>query len=552
MFRPGKLEVLALLLVCTMIAAAPVAQYAGVNTGTAGVSDEDVNTTVLPTTANAPAGQDVVPFGMNMFTGGFAGGQRTELNPDYIITPGDTLDLRVWGATEIDAALVVDPKGNIFVQKVGPVSVGGVRNADLNDRVTSAIRKVYTDNVQVYTALRASQPIGVFVTGFVRKPGRFSGVASNSVLHFIDKAEGIDPLKGSFRKVELLRQGEKIAEIDLYRFLLAGKLPQIQLKDGDTILVGPRGDFVSVIGRVRNPAVFETTAGAISGRELLDLARPEVDATHGIWAKIRDGVRRASYKTLAELQSSTFVAGDNLELIDDTVRDVMTVGVEGAYEGQSRFVVPRDMRLGDLLDRIAVPEAEAAYQSISVRRKSILEQQQKTIEESLQRLEAAYLRGSSQSNEEASIRTVEAKLISDFVARARQVEPTGRLVIGDASKAKYVRLQDEDVISIPERSDSIMVSGEVLIPQAILFEKGRTFDEYLAQAGGFTELADPDKVLLIRQSGEVVLADYSAPTPGDQYLVLPKIPNKYLQFAKEIVDVVYKVAVSAGVLVSVN
>jgi hypothetical protein len=78
-----------------------------------------------------------------------------------------------------------------------------------------------------------------------------------------------------------------------------------------------------------------------------------------------------------------------------------------------------------------------------------------------------------------------------------------------------------------------------------------TLEDYISQSGGFTESADPEISLLVRQNGAVVLAKNNRPQPGDQLLVLPKAPSKYLQFATQIVDVMYKVAVSAGVLINV-
>jgi hypothetical protein len=326
----------------------------------------------------------------------------------------------------------------------------------------------------------------------------------------------------------------------------------LQLKDGDTILVRPRGVTVAVSGDVRNPAVFELRGAEVDGRTLLRWSRPKATATHAVWNGLQNGIQGARYLNLSGFESEIFRDGDKLELFSDAHADVITVQVEGAFEGQSRFVVPKGTRLGELLDLIAVPKDQAAYEAISIRRKSILEQQRLTIEESLRRLEGAYLRASSQTNEEASIRVTEAGLISDFVKRVHEAEPSGRLVLGNLASASSLRLQADDIVTIPERTDTITISGEILIPQAILFDEGMSLEDYISQAGGYTELADPENVLLIRQNGQVVVAADNKAGPGDQYLVLPKVPSKYLQVAKEIVDVVYKVAVSAGVLIRLN
>jgi protein involved in polysaccharide export with SLBB domain len=84
------------------------------------------------------------------------------------------------GAFQYDGALTVDPKGNIFLPNIGPLKVSGMTNAQLNNTVTSKIKEVYTSNVNVYASLLQAQPVKVFVTGYVRSPGLYGGVASDS------------------------------------------------------------------------------------------------------------------------------------------------------------------------------------------------------------------------------------------------------------------------------------------------------------------------------------------------------------------------------------
>jgi protein involved in polysaccharide export with SLBB domain len=175
--------------------------------------------------SNKPSYDGPRPFGANLFDGGFTQDGENGLNPGYIIQPGDQVAVRVWGAIEFNEILTVDARGNIFIPKVGPVRVGGVPNKDLNSRVTYAVRSVFTDNVRVYTSLNGAQPVAVFVTGFVPQPGRFSGIPSNSALHFIDQAGGVDEQRGSYRSIKIMRNGEQVVELDLYDFLLQGILP---------------------------------------------------------------------------------------------------------------------------------------------------------------------------------------------------------------------------------------------------------------------------------------------------------------------------------------
>ena len=114
-------------------------------------------------------------------------------NPNYLIVPGDRVSVRVWGAVEAESTNQVDPSGMLFLPSVGPIRVAGVRAGDLQRLVTSEVQKIFTSQVQVYAVLLSTQRIGVFVTGFVRTPGRFAGSAADSVVDFLVRAGGVEP-----------------------------------------------------------------------------------------------------------------------------------------------------------------------------------------------------------------------------------------------------------------------------------------------------------------------------------------------------------------------
>jgi protein involved in polysaccharide export with SLBB domain len=110
-----------------------------------------------------------------------------------------------------------------------------------------------------------------------------------------------------------------------------------------------------------------------------------------------------------------------------------------------------------------------------------------------------------------------------------------------------VRLQDGDIITIPTQSEAVMTSGQVLVPTALVYRKGMSVQDYIDLSGGFTRQADKKSIVLIRQSGEVI-ADRTAPVyPGDEILVLPKVPTKNIQLATSITQILYQVAIAAKV-----
>src|SRR5574343_1210107 len=202
----------------------------------------------LPLPQDPVGASRAVVFGSQIFTGRFASQSFTGFNPDYQISVGDRLLLRMWGAVTYEAYQNVDPQGNVFVPQVGPIAVLGVRNTDLNRRVEEQVKRVFKSNVGVYATLDSAQPVKLYVTGFVRAPGLYAGLSSDSPLSYLDKAGGIDPERGSFLNVLVMRDGRLRATLDLYRFLLDGVIDRPQLQDGDTLVVQPRRSVVTVTG----------------------------------------------------------------------------------------------------------------------------------------------------------------------------------------------------------------------------------------------------------------------------------------------------------------
>ena len=492
---------------------------------------------------------ELEPFGANLFQGGFATEREDGLNPDYAVSPGDQISLRIWGAVEANNIVTVDPQGNIFVPGVGPVRVGGTLNRHLNDHVRAAVRRVYTDNVNVYTSLNSTQPVAVFVTGYVIAPGRYAGVPSSSALHFLDRAGGIDPMRGSYRTIRVLRSKKTIATIDLYAFLTEGIMPEIQFQDGDTLVVGQRGNIVSVSGDVRNAALFEFNQQAISGSELLDSMLLESDVTYAGVSGIREAQPFSTYLPLEKFRAARLLDGDQVHFRSDVHDDTIVIDIEGTFDGPSRFAVPKNTRLPELLDHIPVDLELADTASVSIRRQTIQARQKASLEDSLRRLESKYLTAPSQTDGEAAIRAQEASMISEFVARAREVEPNGRLVVSRNGNIADVLLQNGDVITIPSRSDSVLLSGEVLVTQAMLYEQGMRAREYIARSGGFSNQADQERLVVVHANGEVTTAANPLIRAGDEIIVLPKVSVKNLQIASVIVDILYKVAVAAKVAV---
>jgi protein involved in polysaccharide export with SLBB domain len=490
------------------------------------------------------------PFGNNLFTGNFVAERDDALNPDYLVATGDRLAVQTWGAVVINEVFIVDGQGNIFLPEVGPVRVLGVRNSDLTDVVRGSLRRVYRNNFDVYTNLLSTQPVGVYVTGFVKNPGNYAGVPTDSVLFFLDRAGGIDPDLGSYRKLTVLRDMVPLLEVDLYDFLLSGTLPEIQFRDGDTILVAKRGPVVVLEGSIARPSLVEMRQGQFTGRDVLDVVPESALATAVTLVGLRGGKPVNETFSLDSFRAVGLHHGDRIELRDDGNAEKILVRFEGEFAGPSVVAVRSVTRLLDLLNYIPVDPDLADLSSIHVLRESVREAQKKAINESLFRLERAALLALSASQGEVSIRVAEAQLLESFVKRAREVEPLGRVVTTIDGMQQNLLLEDGDVVVIPRRTSIVQVGGEVMIAQAILHRPDATAGDYIELVGGYTNRSDEGNLIILHASGQVARDEDEKIFPGDQILVMPRIDEKTFQNAIDLVQVIAQVAVSAGVFLA--
>lgn len=487
------------------------------------------------------------PFGANLFTGEFHAGRDQDLDPDYRLLPGDKVSINMWGTVDANVEVIVDSKGNIYIPQVGELRVQDVRAAELADKVKQKVNSVYRDGVQeVYASLMSSTPISVFVTGAAVNPGQYPGFLSDSVLAFLSRAGGIHPERGSYRDIKIVRKGRVIKSVDLYPFLIDGKLDKAYLQDGDTIVVGQQGSTINVEeGDSRNPFRFEVTKKHSSGRELVKYARPYSKVTHVAVTGTRNHEPWSVYMTYDQFLKVDLEDGDRVRFVSDARAPVIDVSVQGSYLGNSYFPVNKGTHLRELLDYVAVDPDDADIGNIYIKRKSVAALQKETLLATIHRLERAILTAPASSDGEASIRAQESEMILKFIADAKQIEPEGRVIVSDAGRPANIRLEDGDVIVIPQKTDVVTIGGEVQMPQAIVYAENADLMDYIVRAGGFTTRADTERLVIIRPNGKVEMGEQLNVEMGDQILVFPKIDPKNMQFAKDLTQIIYQVAVSA-------
>ena len=488
-------------------------------------------------------------FGEQLFRGAFSTTSGSTFNDSYVINPGDNVQVRMWGAYQYAATMTVDPQGNIFLPNVGPVRIAGIQNGQLQSVVQNAIGRIYRSNVGVYASLEQAQPVKVFVTGFVNQPGYYRGLAADSVLSYLDRAGGVDPERGSYIDIQIRRNGQVVQQVNLYDFLIAGRLQPFAFRDGDVITVAPQKQTFSITGRVQNPFIFEYNVPNLTVADVLSVANPLADATNISITRASGRTQTAEYYPLSEADRISVNNGDALVVTSDRYAGTIAVQVTGAHKGNGAVILPHGARLKDVIAQLE-PSSLANVQNLSIYRKSVAEQQKQAINQALDRLEAMTLSTQSVTREEAQLRAEDAKLVEQFIAKARRIEPAGRIVVVPNSWQDTI-LQQGDIIHIPEQTSVITVNGQVRAQGALTFEPSLTVADYIAKSGGMDENADPNNILVMQQNGEtkVVNTAYRV-QQGDEIMVLPKVKTRRVEIARGISQIFYQLAVAASVIVA--
>jgi protein involved in polysaccharide export with SLBB domain len=524
-------------------------------TGAAVAQSTPIAQVAEPTNAAPPLSiQEKKAFGAWIFGGEFANQSFIGFNPNYEISVGDQISVQMWGGFEFTGQLAVDAQGNIFIPKVGPVAVHGVKNQDLNLVVSQAVKTVFKKNVGIYANLGGAEPVKVFVTGFVDQPGLFAGHSSDSILFFLDAAGGIDAERGSFLDVKVVRGGKEYRSINIYDFILTGAMPSFQILDGDTIVVRPVKSQVAVMGDVQNEYAFEFEGRETSVGQILNLARPYPEATHVRISRNNQAKTEVEYVSIIAAKDVAVHPGDVLEVVTDKLQGSISVRVEGEHEGAQVYIMNYGATLGELLSEVSFGD-NAQRNAVQLLRKSVKERQKETLEAQLRALEASVLTARSKTASEADLRQREAQMILQWVDRARKVEPKGQVSLGSASSVDDILLEQGDIIRIPRTSSLVMVHGDVLFPSAMAYQLDRTIEGYIEQAGGFTQNSSASNVLLLHRDGSFIKVSKRQLksrnvilSPGDEIFVLPRVQTKTFQLTQDIITIFYQLALSAGVV----
>jgi protein involved in polysaccharide export with SLBB domain len=185
------------------------------------------------------------------------------LGPDYVVGPGDTLTITLWGGVTQTFTRVIDRDGRILLPEAGSLSIAGLALSQVQSLVEGALQRQFR-NAQIAVTVSQLRSVRIYVVGDVLRPGGFDISALATPLSALYAAGG-PTAAGSLRILRHYRGQSLVEDIDLYDFLLHGlRGKSAGFESGDTLLVPPVGAQVAISGAIKRPAIYELKPGESS------------------------------------------------------------------------------------------------------------------------------------------------------------------------------------------------------------------------------------------------------------------------------------------------
>jgi protein involved in polysaccharide export with SLBB domain len=300
------------------------------------------------------------------------------VGPDYVVGPGDSLAVDLWGGYSQRLVRVVDRTGRVSLPEVGPVEVSGKSLGEVQLTVQRILRTQFRD-VSADVSVSRLRTIRVYVVGEVVEAGAYDISSLSTPLNALVLAGGVTS-RGSLRTLKQYRGKQLIQEVDAYDLLLHGVRSDVQqLQSGDTLLVPPIGPLVTVEGMVRRPAVYELR-NETSLAEVLELAGgilPTAALRHVEVQRVEAHEKRTMLSldltstgdnraVDQQLQLFTIRGGDQVHLFPIASYNEDAIYLQGHVLRPGRYSYKKGMKLTDLISSYGdlLPEPAPHYAEI--------------------------------------------------------------------------------------------------------------------------------------------------------------------------------------------
>lgn len=380
---------------------------------------------------------------------------------NYVLGPGDQLVIDVYGDTQRSESLTVSPDGDVTVPDYGPVHVAGLTVAAAQSRVRSHLGEYYASS-DVKVSLGQTRTIMVNVMGEVKTPGTYTLSAFATVFHALYMAGGISDL-GTLRNIKVYRQGKLISTVDVYQFILSGRLAgNVRLADNDVIQVGTYDAIVDITGRVKRPMAYELRESESLSTLLKYSGGFASDAYKKSLRVLRKNGRMKSVFNVEEFERADFKMFDGDSVIVDSIYNRF----ENMVEIKGAVFRPGMYQLGGKVTSV----------------RSLIENADGITEEAM--TSRAVLRR-MKANRTQEVLSIDLKGILD-------------------GTAADVPLENEDVLFIPTLAEhqnlrTLSIEGEVIFPGTYEYAEKMTIEDLILQAGGLTDAASTVKVDVARR-----------------------------------------------------
>lgn len=383
--------------------------------------------------------------------------------PNYRLGPGDEVIIDIWGASQTNIRETISPDGTINVQELGPIYLSGKTVEEANRFLKAELGKVYSnENNQIRMTLGSTRTIQINIMGEVVQPGTYALSAFSTVFHALYRAGGVNDI-GSLRDVQLVRNGKKIADVDIYEFIMQGKIKEdISLQEGDVIIVPAYEMLVEVEGNVKRPMLFELKKNETVAALLKYAGGFNADAYKGNLRIVRQNGIEYEVKTVDEMDYSVCKLSDG---------DVVTVGAilkryTNRVEVRGAVYRPDFYELSGKLNTV----------------KALIEV-------------AKGLREDAFTN-----RAVLQRRKDDLTSEIVPVDIRGVM----NGTVPDIPLRKNDILYIPSIHDledigDVTISGEVTKPDTYPYADNMTLEDLIIQAGGLKEAASTVRVDVSRR-----------------------------------------------------
>jgi len=463
--------------------------------------------------------KDLRRFGANLLVPearDFTAPPTTTVPLDYRINPGDELLIGLTGSIQAnDLSLRVDSDGRIFIPRVGAVNVAGVRYGDLQQLIANQVSRQYR-NFRVAVSVGQLHGITVYVTGYAAQPGSYT-ISSLSTLVNAVLAAGGPSGGGSFRSIQVRRDGRLVSDFDLYDLLLKGdKSGDVLLQNGDVIYIAPAGAQVAVIGSVNVEAIYEARAGETTYDVLLYAGGINTVADSSRLLML-DPIKQGGWQQLAPSQIQGRVASraeivrvlPAVGIAQPVLSQPALVTISGEVAKPGHYYVQPGTPLSAVLEQAGGLTNRAYAYGTLLTRDSVRETQRISYERAIRDLELLLttqpLTSVSQSEQ---LQPTRLSTVRSVVDQLKGRQPDGRLVMevgpSDRSLPGDLIVENNDAIYIPPQPITVGVFGAVPSPASFQYKPNETIGDYLRRAGGVQKLGDKGEIFVVRANGTLL------------------------------------------------